>query len=780
MPDGFSLLGSYVNTRHEPASSEPANWKFSQSDSERGFKLAVIDTEKDVMPNWVAAEQEMQSQIDTFACPSQYRAASLILATGRPLTGLKYDFKDLVSGSDSISKGNCDLRIVNIGKQKWESRWLEKFDNVSLPKQYTAWLWVTIYVPVQTKPGIYRGMLTISDTEAKSASIPININILEFNLDRPAHNNYGTFLPGHFYVPDRGGYKRYATTPAWNSSSLELYFRYWKTRGFNSPSLFFVHPGLKYVDGRAIADFNDVSQFAKAMKAAGLNGELIVDVRFVEWWAQNVAVKISELKAQGKDIKGDLGIYGWDSPENPLVYSEEAKTLFKEVVLQLIALSEKEQWPYMRIMPEEELCCGEPTAGKVAGYETFMPILKEIAPGHNLLVDNEVGYENGTDAFDRATRDNLEARQFNNWTEAALADARRQGSDIRCYNQGLFRTSFGFYNERVGSTGHHQWADHWASRAPTELDYYCTIIKPDGVITSIGMERAREGIDDSAYCYTLRCNIEKLEKQNKPNAAQHAGQVLKEITMRGPLDRYEYAEWRKTFTGREMDALRMKVALAIKGTSKLLQAAFDSNAAESSVAAGTASQKRNTSIADKSVVAARLDSAVNIDGKLDDNCWKIGTAAKLWWIGKDEVLLRARAATGDEFQPPQSTVKCAYDANGLYFAIDCANFIPGESILFAIASSASEEYVIKCDPNSAQIRSNQNTSTKFLKIATQNSDTNHIMQELFIRWTDLGLSKTPAAGEVWLLQITRAGGKNMLTLAPVQSDPSERKLKLSF
>jgi hypothetical protein len=44
-------------------------------------------------------------------------------------------------------------------------------------------------------------------------------------------------------------------------------------------------------------------------------------------------------------------------------------------------------------------------------------------------------------------------------TEEGLASARRDGAQVWSHNMGLARGAWGFYQQRVGSQGYHQWAD---------------------------------------------------------------------------------------------------------------------------------------------------------------------------------------------------------------------------------------------------------------------------------------------------------------------------------
>ena len=794
-PDGFVIMADYAGNSYEAAQAEPAKWEFDDVDQARGFKLLVVDTEIDVKPNWVADKQQIMGSINTFACKKQYRAASMVLATNRPVSGLKYNFNDLKCGRSIISNVNCDLRIIGYqtskDKLQWGGNWLEKFDNVSLPAQYTAWLWVTFYVPDETKAGVYTGQLNITSVDSNSVSVPIRLNVLDFELQWPDYH-YGAFLVGHFYRPDIGIYQRWASDSAWNSKNLELYFKYWKTRGLNSPAIFWVYPELKCVDGNAVAEFNDVRQFAQAMKKADIDGDLVVDLRWVEWWAQAASVKLAQLRAEGKEIKGDLGIYGYNGTENPLIYSDEAKRLFRESVEQLLATAEKEKWGRIRLLPEEELCCGQTVAGKVAGYEAFMPILQEIAPAEAYFVDNSVGYERYTnEASDRATRDKLLFREFNNWNEAGLENARKQGSEIRSYNMGWQRSSFGLYNERIGSTGHHMWADQVGTRSVGEPNCQFTLIKPDGIVSSIPMERVREGIDDRAYYYTLRGYIAELEKKNKLQAAKACEQVLYSIAMDVPLDRYEYNDFRvKVLTGKELDSRRLKVATTIEKAINLLNGrAKDSDlVVDSNMPSLSDPNNAGTLFNVERLEVAYQSAPVLMDGKLDETCWqqKANVTCPLWWIGNDEAVMRARAGDQESFKvlytPVQVVAKVACDVNGLYFAIDSAKALPDDNAVISLklSNGSCVKFIVGQQKTIEMLSSDGSVKSEGFKIGMLKQDDGRLMQELFVPWSLLNINQQPGPGMSLGLQISYVSGKNVITWVKVKNSPDEKWGKIVF
>ena len=71
------------------------------------------------------------------------------------------------------------------------------------------------------------------------------------------YQNVDRFLAYLGIAAAQGIYANYASNDGWESKNLELYFKYWKTRGLNSPAIFFVYPDLKYIDGKVVVPSKD-------------------------------------------------------------------------------------------------------------------------------------------------------------------------------------------------------------------------------------------------------------------------------------------------------------------------------------------------------------------------------------------------------------------------------------------------------------------------------------------------------------------------------------------
>ncbi len=658
----------------------------------------------------------------------------------------------------------------------WAGRWLEQRFPVDLPADHTAWLWVTFYAPENAAPGLYTGDLTLRDADGNSVALPVRMRVLDFTLQRP-EGHWGMYVPGHFWGEDDGTCRNYAEAEYWNADNMGAYFRFWRTRGLNSPTLFHVYPDLKCVDGHTVADYPQVRGFAEGMKQAGISGDLCVDMRFVAWWANSAAGTLAALRKQGKSTDGDIGVYAGQG-HAVMKPSPEAKRLFKEAIEQLLAIAEAENWPYVRLMADEEVAN---TDQKAATYDQFMPVILEVAPERAFLVDNAIGYGRAG-IIDRGARDNLAVRQYNNWTQEGLDIARAQGKQVRSYNYGWRRSAWGLYQQSIGSTGYHQWADNW----DYNHQWVQIRITEDGVVSSPRMERAREGRDDHAYCYTLQRLAERLDAKNRPEAAERAREALNEVVADLAVNRFPFAEWQSDTPTSELDRRRWRLVLAIQDARRNLgepAVAFENTTGGRPSLRGVAARNIGQEPTEKSLQVIRVPEPIQMDGKMDEACWRTArnSTGALWWTWTKEAAMRAQAGSVEAFKkmypPSHGRAQFAYDADALYI-MGAGNHATEKSARCThgdddggLWEDDCMEFFFATDPGSTgfyQLIVNvrgKRTLLNFGKVVKDSgittatvspiNDSGGYSQEITVPWKALGLNEAPTPGTAWKANVGR-------------------------
>ncbi|MGC9317879.1 MAG: hypothetical protein ACP5KN_07590, partial [Armatimonadota bacterium] len=563
-PEGFEVLAPTSGVEPpegvepEPL-TYPSAWEPGRADLQRGFTAGVVDTAESLTPDWLWPEPEPAQRIDLFGCRGQYLAVSIAVRALRPVREMRVVARALRGPAGQIAPEHIDLRWVQYLPEQdqdrwvWRGRWLEQALPRDLPGEHTAWLWMTVHVPDRTAAGLYSGELTIEDADGATLALPLHLRVLDVELQRP-EGSYGFYMPGHLYSDRREGLHNYASEHL-TAENLTPYFRFWRTRGLNSPTLFHIYPELSCVDGHAIGDFPQVRKFVRAMREAGIDGDLCLDLRFLEFWCNVAGEELARRRAEGASIAGDLGVAIGEG-RGMLEPPDEAKRLFRELVEQLVAAAEAEDWPRTLLIADEEVAN---TDMKAATYDQYMPVILDVAPQRALLVDNAIGYGR-PDAIDRGCRDGIPYRQYNNWTEEGLQCAREAGDEVRTYNYGWERSAWGLYQHFVGSAGNHQWADHWTST--TGPGWINTLITKQGVVSQPRLERIREGLDDLSYCRTLQRLASRLREAGRAAAADRAEEVLDEVVADLPVNRLDLRDWQQATPTAELDRRRWRVALA--------------------------------------------------------------------------------------------------------------------------------------------------------------------------------------------------------------------------
>lgn len=590
VPEGFSVLANHsdiiVDEQNNPALQQVASsaWLPYAGDCSRGFAAYCVDTSVSPNPNWMWTDRFLSREIITFACRGQYKTSAVAIRTLQPVKGMQVQCSNLANGSAIILSENVDFRWVQYTHAQlsnpvaWEGKWIEKATAIDLPTLWTEWLWVTFYIPNGTASGTYTGQVTISDTDGNSLIMPVSLLVLDFDLQYPPFS-YGMYLPGHaYFMPDKGSYVNYATETYWKAENLQQYFSYWKTRGLNSPTLYGVYPEtLKCVDGHAVIDVPFVRAVAQAMNAVGLSGDLCIDTRWIEWWTKPVADEIQHRINAGQTIMGDLHIYGWQGYEGIMNYNSTCKRLYGEAIYNygeepfgILDYALTENWPRVRFAAEDEPTGSWDYPYKAYGYDTFTPVLVSIDPNIALIIDNGIGYYNAFPELDRGARDHLKLRQYNSWTEEALASVQVDNAETRGFNLGLTRSAIGQYQQRIGSTGYHQWADQWYGARESVPDYMYSRLTTQGVVGSVHMDRFREGIDDRAYCYTLEQLISQLGVAGQTQEAAIAQSVLDSFAADVPLRHFDYTGWAGAMTSKELDRRLWNIVNAIARARQVL------------------------------------------------------------------------------------------------------------------------------------------------------------------------------------------------------------------
>ena len=781
LPPPFRLMADHsdqLKTSIPLTSGIFANYRPATMEIERGFWLAATDAEINFTEASRIETPFINRDIKAVVCPGEYVSRAMLLTAEKPLKNLKYTVCSLQSSAGQVIPAeNLDLRMVipaavNPGLT---GNMMVKPELPNMAAGQCVWLWLMLYAPENARPGLYKGSIEFRDEQGKTLTTAVHLRVLDFRL--PAlKSNAGFYLPGHFYYPDkeqrfkdfkcptRCNYTCWAF-PGYNAANIDNYFRFWKTRKLNSPEFYHNYYDFEQDSGGnpIISGYSDTTRLIEAYRRAQLDGIWCLDQRFLAEWAF-----MPRTKEEVEEVKKDLNYV-----------SPAGKKRLGETLAELIKIAQKENWPPYLLFTAEEISNTKEGAAKFDGY--IRQLIGKISPDPLMVVDNDIGYGR-QDAIDRGKLYGIKHRQYASWTPEAVNDAAKDQAEVWTYNHGPFRASFGLFQMRINSHGHHQWADQWhglpgkASYAGTNYAY--SFITPDGkIISSAEYERIQEGRTDLGFCQKLQ---ELIASQPDRPASRQAAAVLQSVYSDIPVQKGAFVDWMYNYSSQDMDLRRWQLALAImKFSHPLLQPSVQAAPGQPQ-AYIAAVENREKSIPALLLKVRKNDADFNLDGKREEAAWGNGTGALKFMLSKENAII-AMGSTESEIKrmliPSYVEAWVSYNRQGLclFFksnqawfdrfmtrrdndaelwrdnCMDCMFKIPGQNATYQfIINPKGAKVLVK----SGQVIAAAGTGIKVKSLRL--SDNGDYQQEVLIPWNLFGLRYLPEKGTVWRANIGRA------------------------
>jgi hypothetical protein len=170
---------------------------------------------------------------------------------------------------------------------------------------------------------------------------------------------------------------------------------------------------------------------------------------------------------------------------------------------------------------------------------------------------------------------------------------------------------------------------------------------------------------------------------------------------------------------------------------------------------------------------------IKVDGDLDENCWQKvkNSTGPLKWTRKKEIDMKSVAGADEKIkQPIPASVSTAYDANGLYFGIQCTGNAISRYLehgrkhgndsgglwhddcieIMLTNPEKNETFHIMVNPEGYRVilKGGKVVLSDKCKVTTCSVPEGY-KQEFFIPWKLLGLVAPPEAGASWPLNIGR-------------------------
>lgn len=164
--------------------------------------------------------------------------AQAVISSDTELEDVTLSVSDLSNGKSGIKSGNVSVQFVSFvvsdlldttkygqcGQRQDKSEWgevivadvLDLKESMNIPAGRKQPVWMTVNVPSNAKPGKYRGKLTVSSSNAKSRSLPVELIVSDHILPPDSDWTFHLDLWQNPY-----SVARYENVPLWSDAHFE-------------------------------------------------------------------------------------------------------------------------------------------------------------------------------------------------------------------------------------------------------------------------------------------------------------------------------------------------------------------------------------------------------------------------------------------------------------------------------------------------------------------------------------------------------------------------------
>jgi hypothetical protein len=185
----FYFDNYFKRTLHAPT-GDPL--RPNDADRSRGYVVFQRDYMQDVFYNDTSSQRERVDVLRGEAFAGEYEPVTLSVVPLRNLGKVSVTASDLIGPSGTIPAGAIDLGSVSyrLSRLNLEGsiytispRLVLPGGAADVPKGLTRQFWLTVRTPLDAKPGVYRGAVTIGAQLGGNASVPLEFRVRAGTLD---------------------------------------------------------------------------------------------------------------------------------------------------------------------------------------------------------------------------------------------------------------------------------------------------------------------------------------------------------------------------------------------------------------------------------------------------------------------------------------------------------------------------------------------------------------------------------------------------------------------
>jgi hypothetical protein len=211
--------------------------QLAESAGSRGLVVGQAEPYAELRHDWLPRSEDLVERVDLWGSGGQYVAGSFVVRALERLEGLRATLDGLVGPSDTkLGAAAIDLRVVHLRHRSMglpaTRSYADLFpdlllrdDRAGLPPQgdqggfgggtciagipahQSRQFWLTVRVPAEAPPGIYRGKLLMMAEESlrRRKELPVELEVLPLDL-RPVDGYYSIYYPSQPVKPERPNY----------------------------------------------------------------------------------------------------------------------------------------------------------------------------------------------------------------------------------------------------------------------------------------------------------------------------------------------------------------------------------------------------------------------------------------------------------------------------------------------------------------------------------------------------------------------------------------------
>ncbi|NLY02533.1 MAG: hypothetical protein GXY83_41165 [Rhodopirellula sp.] len=560
----------WKETRHEDDRPLP---EFSDADRRRGFAVFARHWSEVIYPNTVPRQSELDPRLEIYASPGEYEPVTITVHPVEDLAGIKVTPGELRSETSAIASDQIDVRYVRymLVRPNYSAFFsyhvapdvLEQRESVDTKRGENQRFWITVKVPDDARPGVYRGTVLVAAGDAAAVEVPFVLRVLPIKLEKDPEHIYGMYYRDPMEMLSD---KNTPEANAYFQRKAELERQDMIEHGMNCHI-----SGVSGLDrddeGNWTMDGRDTDRHIALDRRYGLADRPLVIHFPVTWWYS----KLVDPRGTGSHLR--------------LVKPDVPQAFFDEVTKMVRVIEEtrkKYDWPEFLYYPIDE---PSTNPDSVRFMTNVLKACRQV-PGVRTYVTADPTHDQFEPMWPYVDVWCCQPFVFDHDKIRRLS--REKNIEFWCYPNHISgendhtpvrgaRMSWGFGFWRSGFKALIPWiyasdvSDPWNYLDGTAMDFV-NRSSPDGAPIPVTLwEAYREGIDDGRYLYTLAQHCERAESQGG-RAAELARSARKELAwIWDSIQVQEKYKYDDLWSGQDFDAYRWLLASHILQLQAALQ-----------------------------------------------------------------------------------------------------------------------------------------------------------------------------------------------------------------